>query len=72
MTLFAHYDIVPFVPQAEIIEPKLVFAPQEMSHQLGMKLFHFLDPLMQELYVTVDKRLIRTGLQTVEAISRFS
>ena len=71
ITLFAHYDIVPFAPQAEAITAKLVFTPQEMSHQLGMNLFHFLDPLLQDLYVTVDKRLIRTGLQTVEAILAF-
>lgn len=66
-----HYGIVPRVTQAEVIAPKLVGGPQEISHQLGMRLFHFLEPLMQELYVTVDKRLIRTGLQTVEAILAF-
>lgn len=71
ITLLDHYGIVPFVPQGEGIAPKLVFDPQEMSHHLGMKRFHFLEPLMQELSVTVDKRLIRTGLHTIEAILAF-
>ncbi|HVB22898.1 MAG TPA: hypothetical protein VNG51_13225 [Ktedonobacteraceae bacterium] len=43
----------------------------DLSHRLGMHLFRFLEPLLHELDVTVDKRPLRTLVQTVEAIVAF-
>src|SRR5947209_19548982 len=47
------------------------FEPRELSHRLGMHLLRFLEPLVCELDATVDKRPLRTLVQTVEAIVAF-
>ncbi len=42
--------------------------PGERSQRYGMKFLRFLEPLVRELDVTVDKRPLRTLVQTVEAM----
>lgn len=65
------YAIVPFVAQAEVSPSKKECEPSELSHQYAMNFFRFLEPLLRELDVTVDKRPLRTLVQTVEAIVSF-
>src|SRR5438874_5615761 len=45
--------------------------PGERSQRYGMNFLRFLEPLLRELDVTVDKRPLRTLVQTVEAIVSF-
>ena len=65
------YAIVPYDAQAAVSRWKQEFEPRELSHRLGMHLLRFLEPLVCELDITVDKRPLRTLVQTVEAIVAF-
>src|SRR6266853_6800618 len=65
------YAIVPFIRQEERSPSKKERESEDLSHRLGMHLFRFLEPLVHELDVTVDKRPLRTLVQTVEAIVSF-
>ena len=65
------YAIVPFVAQAAVSRNSTEFEPRDLSHRLGRHLLRFLEPLVHELDVTVDKRPLRTLVQTVEAIVSF-
>lgn len=69
--MLEQYAIVPFVAQAAVSRCEKEFEPRDLSHRLGMHLFRFLEPLVHELDVTVDKRPLRTLVQTVEAIVSF-
>ncbi len=62
------YAIVPYIAQAERSLSKKEGEPGERSQRYGMTLLRFLEPLVRELDVTVDKRPLRTLVQTVEAI----
>jgi Transposase DDE domain len=69
----AQYAIVPFVAQAE--RPKQTTERQApaMSEGFGERLLEFLGPLVQHLHEVnkVDKRPLKTLVQTVEAILAF-
>jgi hypothetical protein len=54
-------------------EPEQVppYEPQAMAEGLGLSLLSFLGPLLLELDQRLDKRLIRTFVQAVEAILTF-
>lgn len=69
--MLEQYAIVLCVAQAVVFRNSQEFEPGDLSHRLGMHLFRFLEPLVQELDVTVDKRPLRTLVQTVEAIVAF-
>ncbi len=69
--MFDQYAIVPYVAQASVPRNAQEFEPKNLSHRLGMDLFRFLEPLVGELDITVDKRPLRTLVQTVEAIIAF-
>jgi len=47
------------------------YDPQEMAQGLGWGLLIFLAPLLYELNMLLDKRLVRTFVQSVEAILTF-
>ncbi len=47
------------------------YDPQEMAQGLGWGLMIFLAPLLYELNALLDKRLVRTFVQSVEAILTF-
>lgn len=49
-------------------EPSPAHDPQEMAQGLGWGLLIFLAPLLYELNPVLDKRLVRTLVQSVEAI----
>lgn len=79
--MLEQYAIVPSVAPVEWAVPKVVQAevralpaqeePGERSQQYGGKFARFLDPLLRDLHATVDKRPLRTLVQTVEAILVF-
>lgn len=69
--MLEQYAMVPCVAQAVLSRRTKEFEPRELSHRLGRHLLRFLEPLVQELDVTVDKRPLRTLVQTVEAIVAF-
>ena len=69
--MFEQYGIVPFETQAAVARYEQTFEPKALAHAYGMHLFRFLEPLLQGLDVTVDKRPLRTLVQTVEAIVSF-
>jgi len=69
--MLEQYAIVPFEAQAEVSWCAEAFEPEEVSSQYGQQLLHFLAPLLAELDVSVDKRPLRTLVQTVEAIVTF-
>jgi Transposase DDE domain len=69
--MLEQYAIVPFVAQAEGSPYKKDYEPAERSYQYAMNFFRFLEPLLRELDVTIDKRPLRTLVQTVEAILAF-
>jgi hypothetical protein len=69
--MLEQYAIVPFVAQAERTGLEKVFGPRECSEQYARNFFQFLEPLVRELDVTVDKRPLRTLVQTVEALLVF-
>ena len=54
-------------------EPEQVppYEPQAIAQGLGLTLLSFLGPLLLELDQRLDKRLIRTFVQTIEAILTF-
>src|ERR1700674_596467 len=56
------------VSQAEQVPP---YDPKAMAEGLGMTLLGFLGPLLLELDQWLDKRLIRTLVQAMEAILTF-
>jgi hypothetical protein len=56
------------VSQAEQVPP---YDPKAMAEGLGMMLLGFLGPLLLELDQWLDKRLIRTLVQAIEAILTF-
>lgn len=62
---------VPTVVQAEVLAFAEAEEPGERSQQYGGKFARFLEPLLRELDTTVDKRPLRTLVQTVEAILVF-
>ncbi len=65
------YAIVPFLPQAERSPSKKECEPGERSQRYGLNFLRFLEPLVRALDSTVDKRPLRTLVQTVEAIVSF-
>ncbi len=67
----AQYAIVPFVAQAKAVSCEQEIFPSECSQAYGRTFFHFLEPLVQELDAMMDKRPLRTLVQTVEAILAF-
>src|SRR5437660_886276 len=62
---------VPKVVQAEVLAFPEKEEPGERSQQYGGKFARFLEPLLRELDATIDKRPLRTLVQTVEAILVF-
>jgi hypothetical protein len=56
-----------------VSEPEQVppYDPQAMAEGLGLTLLSFLGPLLLELDQWLDKRLIRTFVQAIEAILTF-
>ena len=56
------------VAQAEQVPS---YEPQAMAQALGLSLLGFLGPLLLELDQSLDKRLIRTFVQAIEAILTF-
>src|SRR5258708_31517147 len=71
IAMLDQYVIVPCVAQAVVSRRTKECEPRELPHRLGMHLLRFLEPLAHELDVTVDKRPLRTLVQTVEAIGAF-
>jgi hypothetical protein len=69
--MLEQYAIVPFDAQAAVARCEKEFEPSTLSQHYGMHLFRFLEPLLHELDATVDKRPLRTLVQTVEAIVAF-
>ncbi len=69
--MLEEYAIVPYEGQAKVSWYKQQWEPSDLSYRYGVTLSRFLDPLLRELYVTVDKRPLRTLVQTVEAILAF-
>jgi hypothetical protein len=65
------YAIVPFILQEERSPSKKERESEDLSHRYGLNFLRFLEPLVRELDVTVDKRPLRTLVQTVEAIVSF-
>jgi Transposase DDE domain len=65
------YAIVPFMTQEEWSPSQKEGEPSERSQQYAKLFLQFLEPLVRELDVTVDKRPLRTLVQTVEAIVSF-
>ncbi|MEO8956851.1 MAG: transposase [Ktedonobacteraceae bacterium] len=65
------YAILPFVTQAKRSLGQPASEPWERSQLYGMNLFRFLEPVLRELDVTLDKRPLRTMVQTVEALIAF-
>src|SRR5260221_2690587 len=68
IAMLDQYVIVPYVAQAVVSRRTKECEARELSHRLGMHLLRFLEPLVHEIDVTVDKRPLRTLVQTVEAI----
>src|SRR2546425_6598050 len=71
MFMLEKYAIVPYVAQAKGSWYKQQWEPRELSYRYGVNLSRFLDRLLRDLHVTVDKRPLRTLVQTVEAIVAF-
>src|SRR5216684_2723171 len=71
IVMLEQYAIVPYTAQAERSLTKKEGEPGERSQRYGMAFLRFLEPLVRELDVTVDKRPLRTLVQTVEAILSF-
>ena len=69
--MLEEYAIVPYMAQAKVSWYKQQWEPSELSYRYGVNLARFLDRLLRELHVTVDKRPLRTLVQTVEAIVAF-
>jgi hypothetical protein len=69
--MLEQYGIVPYRAQAKQSLTKKEGEPRERSQWYGMTFLRFLEPLVRELDVTVDKRPLRTLVQTVEAIVSF-
>ncbi len=69
--MFEKYAIVPFTAQEERGPSPKKGEPGERSQQYGRTFLRFLEPLLREVDVTVDKRPLRTLVQTVEAIMSF-
>ncbi len=69
--MLEQYAIVPYTAQAERSLTKKEGEAGERSQRYGMAFLRFLEPLVRELDVTVDKRPLRTLVQTVEAIVSF-
>jgi len=66
------YAILPFFPQEERLQSsKPEYEPGKLAHQYGKTFLSFLEPLLRELDETVDRRPLRTLVQTVEAILAF-
>ena len=65
------YAIGPFILQEERSPSKKERESEDLSHRYGLNFLRFLEPLVRELDVTVDKRPLRTLVQTVEAIVSF-
>src|SRR5438105_4765225 len=71
IVMLDQYAIVPYIAQAERSLSKKEGEPGERSQRYAMTFLRFLEPLVRELDVTVDKRPLRTLVQTVEAIVSF-
>lgn len=69
--MLEQYGIIPLQAQATWVHPKWEGEPGELSQQYGRKFLQFLEPLVRELDLTVDKRPLRTLVQSVEAIVSF-
>ena len=65
------YAIVPFIGQEERSLCQRASEAGDLSQLYAMSLLRFLEPLLRELDVTIDKRPLRTLVQTVEAILSF-
>src|SRR5260370_7045001 len=62
------YAIVPFILQAERSPSKKERESEDLSHRYGLHFLRFLEPLVRELDVTVDKRPLRPLVQPFQAI----
>jgi hypothetical protein len=73
ISMSAQYAIVPFVAQAERPKQPTERQASAMSEGFGQRLLEFLGPLVQHLHEVnkVDKRPLKTLVQTVEAILAF-
>ena len=69
--MLEQYAIVSYMAQAERSLAKKESGPSDRSQQYGRSFLRFLEPLVRELDGTVDKRPLRTLVQTVEAIVSF-
>lgn len=69
--MFTQYAIVPLPKQVEGMVCKEERDPREQSSRYGKRLLEFVGPLAQEIHETVDKRPVRTFVQTIEAILAF-
>src|SRR5260370_7693056 len=57
------YAISPFIPQAERSPSKKECEPGERSQRYGLNFLRFLEPLVRELDITVDKRPLPSLVQ---------
>lgn len=69
--MLEQYAIVPFQAQEEHWLCKQDADPGVMSQRFGKEYLRLLEPLVRALDLTVDKRPLRTLVQTVEAIVSF-
>jgi hypothetical protein len=69
--MLEQYAIVPYLAQEKRLPSHAEYEPEDLSHRYGRNFLRFLDPFVRELDVTVDKRPLRTLVQTVEAILAF-
>lgn len=66
--MLEQYAIVPLQAQAERRPSKADNEPAERSQWCASRFLQFLEPLIRDLDVTMDKRPLRTLVQAVEAI----
>lgn len=69
--MLEQYAIVPYAAQVEGFAFSRQWEPTTLSQQHGWELLRFLEPLLRELDVKMDKRPLRTLVQAVEAILVF-
>ena len=69
--MLEQYAIGPFLTQAERPPFPMERSPSERSQEYAKHFLEFLEPLVRELDISVDKRPLRTMVQTIEAILAF-
>ena len=69
--MLEQYAIVPFLRQEGVSLSNRRADPAILSQHYGGRFLQFLEPLVRELDLTMDKRPLRTLVQTVEAIVAF-